>query len=59
MPGLPVGDPLKKGTLVGPLIDKQAFEDMERALAAAKDEGGKITGGGRVHEDANIRTPSM
>ena len=51
--GLPVGDPLKKGTLVGPLIDKQAFENMERALASAKDEGGKITGGGRVHEDAH------
>ena len=48
---LPIGDPLKKGTLVGPLIDKQAFENMERALAAAKDEGGKITGGGRVQAD--------
>ena len=47
---LPVGDPLQKGTLVGPLIDKQAFENMERALASAKDEGGEITGGGRVHE---------
>ncbi len=48
---LPVGDPLKKGTLVGPLIDRQAFENMERALASARDEGGKITGGGRVHAD--------
>jgi len=47
---LPIGDPLMKGTLVGPLIDKQAFENMERALASAKDEGGEITGGGRVHE---------
>ncbi len=26
---------------------------MERALASAKDEGGKITGGGRVHEAAH------
>ena len=47
---LPIGDPLKKGTLVGPLIDRQAFENMERALASAKDEGGRISGGGRVHE---------
>jgi aldehyde dehydrogenase (NAD+) len=48
---LRIGDPLADGTLVGPLIDKHAFENMERALAAAKDEGGKITGGGRVHAD--------
>ena len=45
---LPIGDPLANGTLVGPLIDKQAFENMERALANAKDEGGRITGGERV-----------
>ena len=47
---LPIGNPLEKSTLVGPLIDKAAFENMERALAAARDEGGKITGGGRVLE---------
>ena len=45
---LTIGDPLSKSTLVGPLIDKGAFEDMERALADARAEGGKITGGGRV-----------
>ena len=50
---LPVGDPLRKGTLVGPLIDKQAFENMERALASARHEGGTITGGGRVHADVH------
>ncbi|HSC60676.1 MAG TPA: aldehyde dehydrogenase family protein [Rhizomicrobium sp.] len=49
--GLPIGNPLEKGTLVGPLIDKAAFDGMERALAAAKDEGGKITGGGRALAD--------
>jgi aldehyde dehydrogenase (NAD+) len=48
---LPIGDPLASGTLVGPLIDKHAFENMERALASAKDEGGKITGGGRQAAD--------
>ena len=45
---LPVGDPLAKTTLVGPLIDKGAFEDMERALALAAREGGVNFGGGRV-----------
>ncbi len=48
---LPIGDPLANGTLVGPLIDKHAFENMERALANAKDEGGRISGGGRVLAD--------
>jgi len=47
---LSIGDPLKKGTLAGPLIDSRAYENMERALGAAKSEGGRITGGGRVHE---------
>jgi aldehyde dehydrogenase (NAD+) len=45
---LPIGDPLASGTLVGPLIDKGAYENMERALDAARGEGAKITGGGRV-----------
>ncbi len=45
---LPIGDPLVKSTLVGPLIDREAFEAMEKALAAARAEGGMITGGGRV-----------
>ena len=49
--GLPIGDPLAQGTLVGPLIDAQAFENMERALAAAKAEGGAVTGGGRALAD--------
>ncbi len=48
---LPIGNPLDAGTLVGPLIDKQAFENMERALASAKAEGGTITGGGRALAD--------
>ncbi len=49
--GLPIGNPLEKGTLVGPLIDKAAFENMERALVSARDEGGKVTGGGRALAD--------
>ncbi len=47
---LVIGDPLAKATLVGPLIDRAAFEAMERALAAARAGGGKVTGGGRVLE---------
>jgi aldehyde dehydrogenase (NAD+) len=43
-----IGNPLEPGTLVGPLIDKQAFDRMQAALAAAKAAGGKVTGGERV-----------
>ena len=46
--GLPIGDPLAHGTLVGPLIDTHAFEAMQAALVAAKAEGGSVTGGGRA-----------
>jgi aldehyde dehydrogenase (NAD+) len=46
-----IGDSLKEGTLVGPLIDQQSFENMERALKQAKSEGGIITGGGRTLEN--------
>ncbi|MFO0326118.1 MAG: aldehyde dehydrogenase family protein [Burkholderiales bacterium] len=41
-----IGNPLDAGTLIGPLIDKQAFEMMEAALAAAMVQGGNVTGGG-------------
>jgi aldehyde dehydrogenase (NAD+) len=43
-----IGNPLETGTLVGPLIDRQAFDRMQSALAAAKAAGGTITGGERV-----------
>ena len=46
-----VGNPLQPGTLVGPLIDKSAFDGMQAALARAKAEGGQVTGGMRVRED--------
>ncbi|MEO3433845.1 aldehyde dehydrogenase family protein [Inquilinus sp. CAU 1745] len=46
--GITVGNPLDAKTLVGPLIDEAAFEGMEKALAAAKADGGKVHGGGRV-----------
>ena len=45
---LSIGDPLADGTLVGPLIDAHAFGQMQSALAAAREEGGQIAGGGRA-----------
>ncbi len=43
-----IGNPLESGTLVGPLIDGQAFEKMQAALSEAKSAGGTVTGGDRV-----------
>jgi len=46
-----VGSPLEDGVLVGPLIDKPAFDRMQAALASAAGEGGQVSGGGRVLAD--------
>ena len=43
-----IGNPLESGTLVGPLIDRSAFEAMQKMLAAAKADGAIITGGERI-----------
>jgi aldehyde dehydrogenase (NAD+) len=49
---LPVGDPLRAGTLVGPLIHEAAFTTMSNAIAAAKEQGGSvIVGGDRLLQD--------
>jgi aldehyde dehydrogenase (NAD+) len=45
---VPIGDPLKPDTLMGPLINTRAVEDMQAALAAVRKEGGKILYGGEV-----------
>ncbi|MCG8585144.1 MAG: aldehyde dehydrogenase family protein [Pirellulales bacterium] len=47
---LPIGDPREEGTLVGPLIDELAADTMDAALTAAREQGGKVYGGGRVTE---------
>ncbi|QQP87421.1 aldehyde dehydrogenase family protein [Skermanella sp. TT6] len=46
--GIPIGNPLDKSKLVGPLIDRDSFEGMAHALENAAAEGGSVTGGRRV-----------
>jgi aldehyde dehydrogenase (NAD+) len=41
-----IGDPLADGTLMGPLIDIGAVDDMMRAIAQVKEQGGTILCGG-------------
>ena len=43
-----VGNALEAGTLVGPLIDRGAFDAMQTMLADAKAGGAVVTGGERV-----------
>jgi len=43
-----VGDPREAGVLIGPLIDRDAFENMQRALQQAQSAGGRVTGGERA-----------
>ncbi|MCB2092339.1 MAG: aldehyde dehydrogenase family protein [Alphaproteobacteria bacterium] len=43
-----IGNPLDEKTLMGPLIDEDAFNNMQNALKVAKENGGKITGGSRA-----------
>ncbi|WP_374435222.1 aldehyde dehydrogenase family protein [Inhella sp.] len=45
---LKIGNPLADGTLVGPLVDKLAFDAMQSALAQAKAQGGTVRGGERA-----------
>ena len=46
-----VGDPLDSNTLVGPLVVKDSFDDMQRAIAEAKKDAAEVFGGHRLLED--------
>ena len=58
-----IGDPRTDSTLVGPLIDRSAFENMERALAEVRAVGGTVKGGERVEgiagDDAYYVRPAL
>jgi aldehyde dehydrogenase (NAD+) len=46
-----IGPPQDEGTLLGPLIDRSAFEAMQAALVQAQQEGGQVTGGERMLQE--------
>ena len=57
-----VGDPLAGDHLVGPLIDRAAYEGMQAALEAARAAGGIVQGGERVetgHDGAFYVRPAL
>lgn len=43
-----IGNPLDEDTLVGPLIDEEAAENMQQSLQEIKDAGGEIIYGGEM-----------
>jgi aldehyde dehydrogenase (NAD+) len=45
---VPIGDPLQAGVLMGPLIDRQAVQQYEKAIAEIKTLGGELLCGGKV-----------
>ncbi|MCE8041147.1 aldehyde dehydrogenase family protein [Halomonas daqingensis] len=44
--GISIGDPLA-GNLIGPLIDRQAFDTMQTVLTQAREQGAEVFGGQR------------
>jgi aldehyde dehydrogenase (NAD+) len=47
---VPIGDPLKEGTLMGPVINPSAVKDLMSAIDRVKAEGGEILYGGELLE---------
>src|SRR5213595_2849957 len=49
---VPIGNPLEKKTLMGPLIDKNAVDMVQHSIQRLKDEGGEVLYGGERLEGA-------
>jgi aldehyde dehydrogenase (NAD+) len=49
-----VGDPLDASTLMGPLIDRDAVNNMLRGLAEIEAQGGQVLAGGRNTHDCFV-----
>jgi aldehyde dehydrogenase (NAD+) len=60
---VPVGDPREDGVLCGPLISRDSYDGHGAALAAARADGGTVSGGERVladeHPDAYYVRPAL
>ncbi|SEM87230.1 L-piperidine-6-carboxylate dehydrogenase [Halomonas caseinilytica] len=60
--GVTIGDPME-GSLVGPLIDAQAFDQMQSVLDQARQQGASVFGGERrlaeQYPDAYYVTPAI
>uniref|UniRef100_A0A2C9UXN4 Aldehyde dehydrogenase family 7 member A1 n=2 Tax=Manihot esculenta TaxID=3983 RepID=A0A2C9UXN4_MANES len=55
-----VGDPLEKGTLLGPLHTSESRKNFEKGIETIKSQGGKIlTGGSVIESEGNYVQPTI
>jgi aldehyde dehydrogenase (NAD+) len=61
--GLSLGHPMASDTLVGPLIDKESFETMDKVVDDLRAKGATVIGGGRAlmseYPDAYYVNPAV
>jgi aldehyde dehydrogenase (NAD+) len=51
---LPIGNPLDRKTVMGPLIDKSAVDMVQHSIQRLKDEGGEVLYGGDRLEESDF-----
>ncbi|EOY27279.1 Aldehyde dehydrogenase 7B4 isoform 5 [Theobroma cacao] len=55
-----IGDPLQRGTLLGPLHTSSSRKNFEKGIEIIKSQGGKIlTGGGLIESEGNFVQPTI
>jgi len=51
--GVRIGNPLESDTLMGPLVNMNAVDDLQTAIRRVRDEGGEILCGGQLLEGSD------
>jgi len=55
-----IGDPLEDGTVMGPVVNESAIEELMNALEIAKEQGGRVlTGGNRIDRPGFFVEPTI
>jgi aldehyde dehydrogenase (NAD+) len=55
-----IGDPMESATLMGPLVNAQAIDDMMNAIGLALEQGGQLlTGGSRLDRAGHFVEPAI
>jgi aldehyde dehydrogenase (NAD+) len=50
---IPIGDPMDRSTVMGPVVNEQAVKDLEKAMERVEAEGGKVLYGGERLEGSD------
>lgn len=55
-----IGDPLDEGTLMGPVVNERAIDQMMNSLEIAREQGGEVVAGGnRIDRDGYFVEPTI